>query len=148
MNFSRFYHFRKEQLPLSINQTFVGSSLNSLETTSFMEGPLTGPLLEWSQPKNWSVTQQRRNCVRSTLRTRKGVWYATTLFQQLQKKMRQMQKQKQIICSLDIQIKCAYIGFFLGTMVIIKIESHPCHLAISGFKKMSFFKSTNFPFSF
>ena len=113
-----------------------------------MEGPLEGPLLEWSQPKNWSVTQQRRNCVRSTLRTRKGVWYATTLFQQLQKKMRQMQKQKQIICSLDIQIKCAYIGFFLGTMVIIKIESHPCHLAISGLKKCHFSNPPVFLFPF
>ena len=103
---------------LLFNQNFVGPFLNSLEATSFMEAPIKGPLLEWSQPKNWSVTQQRRNCVRPTLRTRKGVWYATTLLRQ--KKMRQMQKQIQIIHYNNNMYAHTYVPrIFLET---IKIE--------------------------
>ena len=124
----------------------MGPSLNSLETTSFMEGPLEGPLLEWSQLRNWSVTQQRRNCVRPTLRTRKGVWYATTLLRQLQKKMCQMQKQIQIMHCITDKMRIHRI--FLETMVIIKIESHPCHLIIGGFKKCLSSNPPIFIFSF
>ena len=90
------------------------------------------------------MTQERRSCVRQTLRTRKGTWYATSLLRQLQKKMRQTQKLIQIIvhCITD---KMRLHRIFLETMVIIKIHAI---LIIGGFEKCHFPNPPIFLFSF
>ena len=101
---------------LLFNQNFVGPFLNSLEATSFMEAPIKGPLLEWSQPKNWSVTQQRRNCVRPTLRTRKGVRHACNQFVAAS-------AEKDASKAKTNKIKCAWYyihRIFLETMANLK----------------------------